>query len=116
MTKSGTEDGPCPTMSKKKGPLQIPALQRPLHFKRLAMPKGVLFTYPISLPASIRVQGSWQYDIVDGEAVTCIRTNSPEGLILYETENAYVLIVTHTGGDAASIQTAADQIAFSAFP
>ena len=80
------------------------------------MPKGVLFTYPISLPASIRVQGSWQYDIVDGEAVTCIRTNCPEGLILYETENAYVLIVTHTGGDAASIQAAADQVAFSAFP
>ena len=80
------------------------------------MPKDVLFTYPISLPVSFRVIESWQYDTADGEVVTCVLTNRPEGLILYETENAYVLIVTHIGGDAASIQATADQIAFSKFP
>lgn len=80
------------------------------------MPKGVLFTYPISLPVGFRVIESWQYDTADGEVVTCVLTNRPEGLILYETENAYVLIVTHIGGDAASIQATADQIAFSMFP
>ena len=80
------------------------------------MPKDVLFTYPISLPVGFRVIESWQYDTADGEVVTCVLTNRPEGLILYETENAYVLIVTHIGGDAASIQATADQIAFSMFP
>jgi len=80
------------------------------------MPKGVLFTYPISLPTSFQVLESWQYDTADGEDVTCALTNRPEGLILYETENAYVLIVTHIGGDAASIQATADQIAFSMIP
>ncbi len=80
------------------------------------MPKGVLFTYPISLPTSFQVLESWQYDTIDGKAVTCVLTNRPEGLILYETENAYVLIVTHLGGNASNIQATADQIAFSMFP
>ena len=79
------------------------------------MPRGVLFTYPVSLPENFRVTEQWEHSTPEGAAVTCIQTNRPEGLLLYDTGRAYVLIVTHSGREPANIQTAAEQISFLHF-
>ena len=80
------------------------------------IPKGVLFTYGIVMYNAFTILDTWQYVTAAGDAVTCVTTNRSVGMILYETENAYVLAINHlTDGAPANLQAAADQIFFSNF-
>ena len=76
-------------------------------------PKGALYTYPRSLPESFQILESLEYTTSNGDPVVCVRTDAPEGMVLYESENGYALLVTHRGGGMAGIRAAADEIFFS---
>ena len=95
------------------GAFRVSLIEGELHY----IPKNALYTGLWLFPEYSEYSRVWCYETAQGETVYCAM-NGPEKRsaphILFETEDAYVLLFTKTN-DANAMEKAADSIRFAAF-